>query len=171
MALGAILAGAQLAIGVGKAIAGHKGQQKQYFQNKRSALKNLQLTNRDLTIQTIERTIARRQSEDEAGLALQQSLGTSRAAAAASGVAGASVEAIDQSLVRDFGRFKDTTAFNFELTLDQVQRLREQAGAQAQDQINQVQRPSLLNTALSIGGSVLGAVNQQYSLNKIPGYK
>lgn len=154
MALGAILAGAQLAIGIGKSIAGHEGQRKQYFENKRMALKNLQFTNQDLTIQSIEREIAMRQQTDQAGLATQQALATSRAAAAASGITGASVEAIDQSLIGDLGRFRDTTAFNFELTLDQIERLREQAGFQALDQIRQVQKPSLLNTALRIGGQI-----------------
>nr|NIP37276.1 hypothetical protein [Thermoplasmata archaeon]NIS22289.1 hypothetical protein [Thermoplasmata archaeon]NIT80166.1 hypothetical protein [Thermoplasmata archaeon]NIU51294.1 hypothetical protein [Thermoplasmata archaeon]NIV81006.1 hypothetical protein [Thermoplasmata archaeon] len=124
MALGAILAGAQLAIGVGKAIAGHQGQKKQYFENKRAALRNLTLTNRDLTIQGIEREIGFRQATDEAALATQQALGTSRAAAAASGVTGASVEAIDQSLIGDLGRFRSTTELNYELSLDQIERLR-----------------------------------------------
>lgn len=151
--LGAILAGAQLAIGVGKAIAGHKGQQKQYFENKRAALRNLTLTNRDLTIQTIEREIGYRQAQDQASLATMEALGTSRAAAAASGITGASVEAIDQSIVGDLGRFRSTTELNYELSLDQIERLREQAGAQALNQIRQVQRPSLAATALKIAES------------------
>lgn len=167
--LGAILAGAQLAIGIGKSIAGHQGQKKQYFENKRAALQNLTRQNQDLTIRRIEETIALRQQEDEAGLALMASQGTARAAAAASGVTGASVEAIDQSLVRDYGRFRDTSAFNFELSMDQIERLRLQAGAQALDQIRQVQRPSLLATALDIGGQVAGVANQQYRLRKVPG--
>ena len=169
MALGAILAGAQLAIGIGKSIAGHQGQKKQYFENKRSALRNLTLTNQDLTIQSIEREIAMRQEQDQAGLATQVALGTSRAAAAASNVTGASVAAIDQSLIGDLGRFRDTTAFNFEMTMDQIERMREAAGAQALDQIRQVQRPSLLNTALDIGSSVVNFAAQQHQLRKVPG--
>lgn len=169
MALGAILAGAQLAIGIGKSIAGHQGQKKQYFENKKAALRNLMLTNKDLTIQSIEREIAQRQQESEAELSLMQSLGTSRAAAAASGVTGASIEAIDQSIVGDFGRFRDTTAFNLEITMDQIERMREAAGAQALDQIRQVQRPSLLNTALNIGSTVVNFASQQHQLRKVPG--
>lgn len=148
----AILAGAQLAIGIAGQVSKHKGQARRERANRRSALSSMNLQYRDLAIRGMEEERAVRQQQDIAGLQTLQALGTARAGAAASGVGGHSVEAVDMALMGDLGAFRSTTDFNLTLTLDQIERRRRQVSAQAEAQIAGVERPSLAETALGIAG-------------------
>ena len=153
--IGGVMAGIDLAIGIGKAVAGHSAQDQQYRANRDAARSALRLKRRDLAIRSVEETTAARQQE---GLAGEQALIASArtvASAAGAGVRGASVDALQDEIQGDLGRFRDSIDYNLTVTLDQIERMRAGAEAEAQARINSVARPGLLNTALQIGGAAL----------------
>lgn len=167
--LGTILAAAALAIEGISAVADHKAQEDQAKATRESAQRALQLTRRDLAIRSIQETRAASQSVLQGQRYARQLRGTARASAAAAGVAGRSAEALVADITRGEAEYIQSVRNNLVVTLDQLQRLREGAEAEAQSRINQAQGPSLLNTALRIGGAGLRFGDFIYRHYRIPG--
>ena len=139
----------------------HEAQDDQYDANKRAAERALRLKRRDLTIREIEEQVAAGQILEEGRRESAAAIGTATASTASAGVRGASADAITLSILGDQARHSQSVRDNLVRTQDQIDRLRAGADAQAQSRINSVQRPSMLQTALRLGGIGLGAYTTQ----------
>lgn len=153
------LAIGSFALDAGGKIAGASAQNKAAAANKQNALLNLRLQNADLSEQVNQETAAARAQTQSIAQAGQAAISTATTSAAESGVAGQSVDALVQEVLRQQGVATDATAQNLENTLDQAQRERQGLAAQAAGQIASIPKANPLATALGVAGAGIGFFN------------
>jgi len=166
MALPLILAGVSLGLEALGAVEKHRAASKQAAAQRRFATESLALERRDLAIRATEEKRATARAIDELMLEVGLTEGQIGASAAAGNVRGQSVRALSQDLAASQGREIETLQTQTQLTLDQLQRLREGAALRAQANISANQGPSLLATGLNIAGSALRAYTSWKGLDR-----
>jgi len=165
MALPIILAGVKAALTIGGAVADHAAKDREARAAEAATRQALRLQRRDLSIRGIEEEQAANQGR---ALAERQAVGVSGvvgASAASAGVRGASVDAMQGEIQGDLSRAFDSIDFNRVASLDQLDRVRAGVEANAQSQLNSIERPSLMQTMLRAGAGALDAysVYQRFS--------
>lgn len=158
----ATVAGVTAVVEGASAIAEHKAQKKQYKQNEKSAMQSLRIQQNDLSRRQIDETTSAGMDKVEAGRQAAETAGLVRASAAEAGVAGSSVDLLLQDNQRDLAAYNASVDQNLVVTVDQLERMKTGAAAEAQARINSVAKPSGLLTGLRIGSAVLNAGTQFY---------
>lgn len=148
---------------LGGAILGHSAQKKAYRENKKGALKNLDLIYDDLNAREAEERAASLQAREGVELQGGALAGETVSSAAAGNVAGASIDALIRNVARQEAQAKLTIDTNLENTQAQIQRQARGAQLGAVDRINSVQKPSNGALALRIAGIGLDAYSQYNS--------
>lgn len=145
------------ALEVGSTVSNHVAQGKAAKANKGAALQEMRLNQYDAGVRQQEELKAATQAKTEGarqGLSARAQL---RSSAAEAGVTGNSVDMLEGDMVRDEAAYLRSIEDNTEVTLDQLQRVKMGASANAQNRINQVQKPSLLGTAAQVGSTIYGS--------------
>jgi hypothetical protein len=166
MALPIILAGVQAALTIGGAVADHVGKNREAKAAEASIQQSLRLQRRDLSIRSVEEKQAAGQGRTLAERQAMGALGATRASAASAGVRGDSVDALSAEIEGDLARTFQSIDFNLVASLDQIDRVRAGAEANAQSQINSLERPSLMRTMLRAGGGALDAFSTYQRFQK-----
>jgi hypothetical protein len=164
MALPAILAGVSLGLEVVGAVQKHRAQNEAERTNRRFALDNLRLERRDLGIRSTEEQRSAARQIDQILIDMGIVEGQIGASAATGNVRGQSVRAQALDLRRRSAGQIDAVRDQTQLTLDQLQRLRESASLRAEAQIAQVPGASIFGTGLSIAGAGLNYYSRWKSL-------
>ncbi len=146
-----LLIGAGVAKGIG-AIFGFNAQKKAYRENKKAALKNLDLIYDDLNAREAEERAATIQAQENVALQAGALTGQTATSAAAGNVAGGSVDALLRDVLRQEAAAKNTLDTNLGNTISQIGRQARGAQLQTVDRINSVQKPSAGALALQIAG-------------------
>lgn len=146
-----------VAIAVGQGLLDYFGKKKQAKANRKAALANLAIMYDDLNARARQEQAAASQQrqavqQDAAHLRAETTVG-----AASSNVAGASVTALLNDITAQELNATGTIDQNLENTLDQIQRNKRGARAQAESQIAGVPQPSLAGAGLGIGVGVFDA--------------
>jgi hypothetical protein len=157
-----LIIGAGVAKGIG-AIFGFNAQKKAYRENKKAALKNLDLIYDDLNAHEAEERAAALQAREGVELQGDALEGETVTSAAAGNVVGASIDALIRNVARQEAQAKLTIDTNLENTQAQIQRQARGAQLGAIDRINSVQKPSNGALALRIAGIGLDAYSQYKS--------
>lgn len=165
MALFGVLAAASFGLKVGSAILSHGEQNRRYEQNRRAVLENLKIQREALAARAEQERTRAGQAIERAGQVTDSAESMARVAAAASGVGGASVDALLRTIRRDEAQSRMSIRDNLVVSLDQIQRARESAEAQARGRIAAVQPASGLLTGLRIAGAGIQALTDIQSLN------
>lgn len=155
--IGAILGVGSALLGVGGAIADHKAQKKNAKAERAAARTTLTSQLRDLSLRGQQEMLAAAQ---EANLIKREGLrtrGSLAANAAASNVAGASVDALEAELLRNESEAMHVLDTNLSMTLDQITGHKRAAITEANNRIAGAPNPSALATGIRAGGSALSA--------------
>ena len=140
-------------------ILGHNAQKKAARENKKAALKNLDLMYDDLDARAAEERAAATQATEMVELDAGQLEGQTTVSAASGNVAGGTVDALLRDVARQEAQAKLTIGTNLENTLGQVGRQKRGAVAMAEQQIASVKPPSDLGLALGLANVGIGAYN------------
>lgn len=152
-----VLAAAQAAVSIGSAIMDHKAQDKAHDANRTAAQRALRLKRQDISIRGIEERDAAGDRIQEAYRQAAERSSMARVSAIEAGVGGQSAEDVLGDITGDASRYATSVRRNLVVTLDQLQRIREGAAAEAESRINSVPRASLAATALRVFGGVTDA--------------
>jgi len=156
-----IIGGIALASQIAGAIGEHKAQNKAAEENKVEALKSLRLTERDISARQSEEQKSFAGAINESEGQLQEATGQARTSASEAGVSGMSVDLLLGDLDRQGADYKQSLRDQMVISIDQLQRMKSGATAQAQSRINQVPRANPFATGLRIGGAVTSFAGQQ----------
>ena len=149
------IAGAGLALGVGKAIVEHKAQNQAKAANDASALAALKIEDHELSLREVEERIAGNQQIDQATAAVLGAQGDVKANAAANGVTGMTVDMLLHDTERQGAAYKASVDANTEATVAQLERAKDEANANAQSRISSVLGANPLLTGLKIASTGL----------------
>ena len=139
-----------------------KAEQKRYIhENKVSTLEALRLNLEAMSAREIEEYIAANQKRQMVLNQRNRAVSTAVVTAAEGGVAGQSVEAVQQESLRAASEDLSTIDVEFSFLKDQIMRQRDALVAQAKSRINSLREsdirgPSAVATGLQIGADVLG---------------
>jgi hypothetical protein len=157
-----LLIGASVVLGGAQAILGHQAQKKQARENKKAALRNLDLIYDDLNARALEERASATQQKEMVATQAGALAGETTTSAAAGNVQGASVDALLRDVQRQEAQARLTIDTNLGNTEAQIERQRRGASVDAQNQIAGVQSPSGASLAMRLAGVGLDA----YSLYK-----
>lgn len=146
------------ALKIGGALFGGGAARKAAKANAAAALSAFDLQLDDLAAREIEERAAAAQAVSMARREALSASSSTKVSAAEAGVAGGSVDAMLNDIIRAQGEAVDSIQQNLEMTEDQIHRQRRGAAADYIARKNQVQAPNAFATALRIGGAALGAV-------------
>lgn len=157
-------------LSIGSSILKHKSQNDASKANEAAANDAMRTNFRDIDARAVEENKAAT-NQIVAGLNQKNDAqGTALAAAAGAGVGGISVQALLNTIEGDAASYTDSVLENRDLKLDQLQREKLGATAQAKDRIASVPRASLLGTGLRIAGAgvgLLGAKTASSPVNSV----
>ena len=164
-----IAAVALTTVEVGSAVVKHKAQNKAADANAVAANESAEMQQRALTRRLLEERIASGQDVQAGERQSASAISIARLSALESGVQGASVDAQQQQLEGDLGRFKDSVAQNLGATEAQIADQRLGVDAERRARINGVPGANPFLTGLTIAGSGLDLYTNLKS-NKPPTY-
>ena len=140
-------------IGAMTSIAAADEEQKQAAANEKNANAAFLNDARQLNLRQRQEEEAESQRGMEADIQTMRDVSKARTASGESGVAGLSVDALMSDILRQ-NLFDDTKAdSNLSATKAQIKQEKEGAKTRRQSRINEVPYPSMVGTALSIGGN------------------
>jgi hypothetical protein len=140
-------------IGAMTSIAAADEEQKRASANERNANASYLNDARQLNLRQRQEEEAESQRGQEADIQSMRDMSKAKVAAGESGVAGLSVDALMSDILRQ-NLFDDTKAdSNLSATKAQIKQEKEGAKTRRQSRINEVPYPSMVGTALSIGGN------------------
>jgi hypothetical protein len=149
------LVATSVALQVGGAVLGHNEQNQQADKTKSSALEALKLQDHELSLREVQERIAGKQQVDQGNREVQAASGDIATSAASRGVGGMSIDMLLGDVAAQGGRYKTSVEQNTNASVDQLEREKDQARAEAQSRINGTPRANPLATGLKIGGAVL----------------
>jgi hypothetical protein len=144
---------AAFALQAGGAIAAHRAQARANRENQKAALADLRLQQYDAGLRQQEEMIAGSQAVRQVRREGTATRADASASAASAGVSGMAVDFLLGSITANESAAVENLEAQTEVTLAQLQRVKQGAHATAQNRINAVPSPSLLAT----GAQVLGA--------------
>lgn len=166
--LGLILAGASLAVGLGKDIAGAAAQNKQAAAERAAAIASRNESFRQLSLQESQQQDATAQAINAIDRQGQSQDALARVSAGEAGVAGASVDALAGDLAAQAANAKIITQRNLDMTIAQIQEQKRGIATEAKNRINGAQPASNLALGLDVLGTGLSFASSRIA-QKAPG--
>lgn len=154
------IAAAGLLLGAGGAVAEHNAQNKQSKAVAASALESLRLQDHELSLREVQEKIAGSQQLEQGNREVQDATGDIQASAASRGVGGLSIDLLLNDVLAQGARFKTSVEANTAASVDQLEREKDFASAEARARIAGAPAASKLATGLKIGAAGLNAYTQ-----------
>lgn len=147
------LAIGSFAVSAGSAVLNKKAQDKAASENKTAALEDKRISQYDASIRQQEEMTSGRRAIEAGMRQGREAKAAARASAGEAGVTGMSVDMLLGDIDRDQAAYTQSIEDQTVVTLDQLQRIKQGAGALAQNRINAVQPGSWLSTGVQVAGA------------------
>lgn len=154
--MGALALGiATFAVGAAQSVVSYGAQKAEYAANKENARQAWANNQTQLTLRAMQEEDALRQKQRQSLIEEAQVSAETQVSAAASGVAGISVENLLADVSRRAATNREVEKENTRMTLQQIREERKGINAKGQSQINSVAKPTGLSLVAGLGGAAL----------------